>query len=209
MPIKHNYYMKLAYNEAQKSEHPTNKKVGCILINNNDIFSYGHNKMLISDYSTELLNNKNSRTHLMCHAEEMCLAAKSNEQKITDNTILYITAIPCSTCARLIVLSGIKNIVYPENALIGSQWKESCEYSQFLLKSEKINIIKLKNELIHNGVCYCLTCNVFMGDDNPRQLCRKTYCDNSELWHCYDNNKIVTVINTSFINKKKRKEIYV
>ena len=154
MQIKHNYYMKLAYDEAQKSNHPANKNVGCILVNtgnddsNNDddgIISYGHNKMLISNYSDNLLNNKKSRTHLMCHAEEMCLTARSNDKKITYSTILYITAIPCSTCARLIILSGIKNIVYPENALIGSQWKESCEYSQFLLKSEKINIINLKN----------------------------------------------------------------
>jgi len=189
--------MKLAYDEAQKSDHPANKNVGCILVNtgNDDIISCGHNKMLISDYSDDLLNNKKSRTHLMCHAEEMCLTARSNDKKITDSTILYITAIPCSTCARLIILSGIKNIVYPENALIGSQWKESCEYSQFLLKSEKINIINLKNLFIHNGACYCLTCNVFMGDDNPRQLCKKSYCDKSELWHYYENKTVVTIIN--------------
>lgn len=200
--IQHNIYMKIAYNESLKSDHPTYKNVGCLLVDGDDIISCGHNKMLMDNYEQTLLNEKKSRTHLMCHAEEMCLMKKPNNN-ITNSTILYITAIPCSTCARLIILSGIKNIVCP-NTIIGSQWIESCEYSLLLLKSNKINIIHINDYIFkHSGECYCLDCNVFMGINNPRQLCGKSCCNNDDLWYFYDKTT-VTTINTSFINEKKR-----
>jgi len=34
-------------------------------------------------------------------------------------------------------------------------------------------------------ICYCTRCYVFMGDDNPRQLCRKIYCNASDCWICH------------------------
>ena len=138
----------------------------------------------------------------MCHAEEMCLA--QNSKKITETTVLYITALPCSTCARYIILSGIKNIVC-YNKIIGSQWKESCEYSLQLLKFNNINIVYIDNMFIHNGVCYCINCNVFMGDNNSRQLCGKTYCKRDNKWYYYYHNNVI-VINTDIINEKKRKQ---
>ena len=145
---KHKKYIKIEKNESLKSDHPNDKKVGSILVDfkNNKIISYGHNKMLINDkddVNKSLLYNKISRTHLMCHAEEMCLTNKPNNIKIDDSIWMYITAIPCSTCTRLIMLSGIKNLVYIDN-IIGSQWKESCKYSLLLLKSNSINKIELK-----------------------------------------------------------------
>jgi deoxycytidylate deaminase len=200
--IKHNILMQIAYNESLNSDHPSFKYVGCILVDNDDILSYGHNKMLIKCCDDNLLNERKPRTHLMCHAEEMCLA--QNSKKITETTVLYITALPCSTCARYIILSGIKNIVC-YNKIIGSQWKESCDYSLQLFKSNNINIVYIDNMFIHNGVCYCLNCNIFMGDNNPRQLCGKTHCKYDDKWYYYDNNNVI-IINTDIINEKKRKQ---
>ena len=36
-----------------------------------------------------------------------------------------------------------------------------------------------------NGECFCLNCNVFMGWQNPRQLCGKYMCDNDDMWYRY------------------------
>lgn len=37
----------------------------------------------------------------------------------------------------------------------------------------------------HNGDCFCVDCNVFMGWENPRQLCGKYTCDNEDMWYTY------------------------
>lgn len=39
----------------------------------------------------------------------------------------------------------------------------------------------------HNGECFCVECNVFMGHNNPRQLCDKIYCNNIDIWYTYDD----------------------
>jgi len=45
------------------------------------------------------------------------------------------------------------------------------------------------NKFEWNGIFYCTECNIFMGDQNPRQLCGKTHCDNDGSWHEYDKDQ--------------------
>ena len=133
----YNYYLNIAKNISEQSDHPYDKKVGCILVENDEIISSGYNKVILNNYKKEDILERDKRTHLMCHAEEMCLLKlndNKNSFKITDNTFMFITSIPCSTCSRLIILSGIKNVVYPENSVIGSHWVESCNYNEIMFK---------------------------------------------------------------------------
>lgn len=51
----------------------------------------------------------------------------------------------------------------------------SCRYSSEKNKCNKIFCGK-KKQLKNN--C-CIICNINLGDSNPRQLCCKTYCENS------------------------------
>ena len=44
------------------------------------------------------------------------------------------------------------------------------------LKEMKTKIIKGYNPITNNW--HCLKCGYNMGPNNPRQLCRKFYCDN-------------------------------
>ena len=37
-----------------------------------------------------------------------------------------------------------------------------------------------------NGICYCTSCNIFLGEMNPRQLCGKWRCNNEGYWVNYD-----------------------
>lgn len=41
-----------------------------------------------------------------------------------------------------------------------------------------IEPVNLKNVFDEVNTNLCIICNVDMGDNNPRQLCKKTYCEN-------------------------------
>lgn len=44
---------------------------------------------------------------------------------------------------------------------------------------KKVNIIRGYNELTNSW--HCNICGQDMGPNNPRQLCRKTYCENDNF----------------------------
>lgn len=48
------------------------------------------------------------------HAEQNCLMMAAKNGISTNNCTIYITTAPCSQCAKLIVSSGIKRVVYHE-----------------------------------------------------------------------------------------------
>lgn len=48
------------------------------------------------------------------HAEQNCLSFAAKNGVSTDSCILYVTTAPCAQCAKLIIASGIKEVVYKE-----------------------------------------------------------------------------------------------
>jgi len=48
------------------------------------------------------------------HAEQNIITYCAKNGISTNNTILYVTLSPCKTCAKLIIQSGIKRVVYKE-----------------------------------------------------------------------------------------------
>jgi len=48
------------------------------------------------------------------HAEQNCLSFAAKNGVSTDGCTLYITTAPCVHCAKIIIASGIKNVIYKE-----------------------------------------------------------------------------------------------
>lgn len=48
------------------------------------------------------------------HAEQNCLSFAAKNGVSTDGCTLYITTAPCVNCAKIIIASGIKKVVYKE-----------------------------------------------------------------------------------------------
>ena len=48
------------------------------------------------------------------HAEQNCLSFAAKNGVSTDGCTLYITTAPCVNCAKIIIASGIKNVIYKE-----------------------------------------------------------------------------------------------
>jgi dCMP deaminase len=107
-------YLDLALRVAQMSQ-AKRLQVGCVLIKNDSIISFGWNGMPtgwnnnceIWNDSLELVTKPE-----VLHAESNCLmkVAKSTESSV--NSTLYLTHSPCIHCAKMVYQAGIIRLVY-------------------------------------------------------------------------------------------------
>jgi len=109
-PDFHQYFMRLALREAQKSAEAGEVPTGCVIIERPvssvplagvKILGKAHNQ-------TEMLKDATA------HAEMIALtqaAAAKGDWRLTD-TVLYVTKEPCSMCAGAIVLSRVPLVVW-------------------------------------------------------------------------------------------------
>lgn len=93
-----------------------------------DIFENGPNEMATkaifykNDFPSSLNSKKSSQgyyfTHhdfaerFEIHAEQNCIAFAAKNGVSTEGCTLYVTTAPCVNCAKIIIASGIKNVVY-------------------------------------------------------------------------------------------------
>lgn len=116
------YFMGIAILSSQRSKDSNTQVGACIVDANNKIVSLGYNGMPIGcsddnmpwDRDGEPLDTKYM---YVCHAE---LNAILNSNMALQGTILYVTLFPCNECAKAIIQSGIREIVYLSDKYSGS-----------------------------------------------------------------------------------------
>ena len=110
------------------SKHSTciRKKVGCLIAVNNRIISVGYNgtvsgKMHCQDVFKDKEQGEgfydahgDFSRHNEVHAEQNCISYSAKHGLSIDGGCLYVTVSPCIDCAKIIVASGIKRVVYAE-----------------------------------------------------------------------------------------------
>ena len=90
-------------------------KVGACIVKDNQIISTGYNRPPnnFDNYMCwELGDDLNNKHLYIVHAEANAIL--SAKQDLTDS-ILYTTLFPCNECAKLIIQSGIKEVIYLDN----------------------------------------------------------------------------------------------
>ena len=115
------YFMEKAYEQASKS-FCIRSKVGCVIVKDNEIVSQGYNNTTGGVEDCTTLGCIRDELHIP-HGEkrEVCRAICAEQLAITeaarngislDGSTIYVTAHPCYICSKMIVSSGIKEIVY-------------------------------------------------------------------------------------------------
>ncbi|MDH6306395.1 dCMP deaminase [Parabacteroides sp. PF5-5] len=105
-------YLRMAMIWAENS-YCKRRQVGAIIVKDNMIISDGYNGTP-SGFENVCEDENNVTKPYVLHAEANAItkvAASSNSSK--DATI-YVTSAPCIECAKLIIQSGIKRVVYSE-----------------------------------------------------------------------------------------------
>ncbi len=112
------YFMGVAVLSGKRSKDPSTK-VGCCIVNEDKkIIGIGYNGFPIGVSDTEFpWDNKaeswvDQKYPYVVHAEANAILNTTSSCK---NATLYVTLFPCNECAKLIIQSGIKEIVYMDN----------------------------------------------------------------------------------------------
>ena len=108
------YFMGIAIMSTYRSKDPNTQVGACIVNKENKILSIGYNGAPIGfdDDAMPWSRNgdfQNTKYAYVCHGE---LNAILNYKGDLKDTKLYVTLFPCNECAKVIVQSGIKEIVY-------------------------------------------------------------------------------------------------
>ena len=109
---KHKTYLDIAKLWAKES-HCERNKVGCIIVKDQMIISDGYNGTPHGFNNSCEIDNITKEEVIHAEANAICKFAKSTNNSI--NSTIYITVAPCFECAKLIIQSNIKRVIYQED----------------------------------------------------------------------------------------------
>jgi dCMP deaminase len=136
-------FLKLAQHIASWSKDPSTK-VGCVIVGpDREIVSTGYNGFPrgVSDDSSRY-DDRNTKLHLICHAEENAVAHAARIGVSLRNTTAYVTWPPCPRCARSLVQAGVTKVVHQETEL-PERWVEQMNWSFQLLDEADVDVVSI------------------------------------------------------------------
>lgn len=130
--MKHSHFYMDVAEAAARNSHAVRKQVGACLVTNNQVILSGWNGMPAGmDNTCEHVpfelpmtlmdgTNVNPISQLVTkpeviHAEMNAISKAAREGVSTLGSTLFVTLSPCVECAKMLVASGVKEVVYKEN----------------------------------------------------------------------------------------------
>lgn len=141
------YFMGVAILASQRSKDPSTQVGACIVNDENKIMSVGYNgfPMGCSDdeFPWDRQGDKESSTKYpyVCHAElNAILNAGGNSLK---GCRIYVALFPCNECAKAIIQSGIKEVIY-----ISDKYKDTdlVQASKRMLNCAGVKLTQFESE---------------------------------------------------------------
>ncbi|MBO7466506.1 MAG: dCMP deaminase family protein [Bacteroidaceae bacterium] len=90
------------------------RKVGALIVKDKMIISDGYNGTPTGFENICEDENNTSKPYVL-HAEANAITKIARSNNSSDEATLYVTASPCIECAKLIIQSGIRRVVYGEH----------------------------------------------------------------------------------------------
>jgi len=120
-------HLRVAHEYANLS-HSRKSKVGAIIVRDDRVISVGYNGTVAgADNCCEYSADGKYLTYpSVVHAEMNAIAFAARHGTATDGCVMYLTLSPCFDCAKLIVQSGIVEVIYDR------QWHKGGDSIQFL-----------------------------------------------------------------------------
>ena len=111
------YFMGVAILAAQRSKDPNTQVGACIVSNDNKILSIGYNGMPLNcsddDFTWERDTADDNKYFYTVHSE--LNAILNYRGGSLEGSKIYVTLFPCNECAKAIIQSGIREIIYYDN----------------------------------------------------------------------------------------------
>ena len=126
-------YIRMASIWAENS-YCTRRQVGALIVKDKMIISDGYNGTP-SGFENICEDNNGVTKPYVLHAEANAITKIARSGNSSDGATMYVTASPCIECAKLIIQSGIRRVVYSE--------KYRLEDGLELLKRANIEVVYL------------------------------------------------------------------
>ena len=142
------YFMAVALLAAQRSKDPNTQVGACIVDKRNKIVSIGYNGLPIGcddddfPWGREAENILDTKYPYVCHAE--LNAILNNPGKDLFGCTIFVALFPCNECAKAIIQSGIKEVVYLSDKYANS---ESTIASKKLLNNAGVKLRRLESSI--------------------------------------------------------------
>lgn len=106
-------YMRMAFIWAENS-YCRRRQVGAILVKDKMIISDGYNGTP-SGFENVCEDENDITKPYVLHAEANAITKVACSNNSSEGATLYVTSSPCIECAKLIIQSGIKRVVYADS----------------------------------------------------------------------------------------------
>ena len=119
------YFMSLAKLSALRSKDPSTQVGACIVGSDNRILSIGYNGAP-NGFNDETFPwdrdgaNLDTKYFYVCHSEMNAILNYRGSRKDLENSKIYVDLFPCNECAKLIIQSGIKEVIYLSDKYAGT-----------------------------------------------------------------------------------------
>ncbi|XP_053478132.1 deoxycytidylate deaminase [Ictalurus furcatus] len=150
--VDEKYFMSVALLFSKKSPDPNTQVGACIVNEEGKIVGIGHNKMpngRENDFPWERDDEDklNTKYPYVCHAELNAIMNKTSVD--VKGCTIYVTLFPCNECAKAIIQSGIKHVVYlskppardPTEREAAERLLSGIEPREFLSKTEAHDLL--------------------------------------------------------------------
>ena len=105
-------YIRMASIWAENS-YCTRRQVGALIVKNQRIISDGYNGTP-SGFENVCEDENNVTKPYVLHAEANAITKIARSGNSSEGATMYVTASPCIECAKLIIQSGVRRVVYSE-----------------------------------------------------------------------------------------------
>ena len=150
------YFMGLSHLSALRSKDPHTQVGAAIVDDDHRVISVGYNGLprgcADQEYPWQREGDVlDTKYPYVAHAE---LNAILNSKWSVKNTTIYVSLFPCNECAKAIIQSGIKRVVYESDKYAGTEMNVAAKRMLSSAGVELIKIpyqMKLNIELIENS----------------------------------------------------------
>ncbi len=140
------YFMGLAHLSALRSKDPNTQVGAAIVDENHRVVSVGYNGFPKGCSDDEFPWSREggvlvSKYAFVVHAE---LNAILNSPRSVSGCTIYVSLFPCNECAKAIIQSGIKKIVYESDKYAHT---ETTQASKKMLQAAGVELVQLENTI--------------------------------------------------------------
>ncbi len=153
------YFMGIAKLSALRSKDPSTQVGACIVSSDNRILSMGYNgtpngfddQDFPWDREGHALNTKYL---YVCHAELNAILNFRGHKRDFEGAKIYVALFPCNECAKAIIQSGIKEVIY-----LSDKYKDQDNFKASKILFDKCNV-KYRELIVEKNKKICIDLTV-------------------------------------------------